>query len=258
MDLKLAGRVVLVTGGSKGIGLACARLFVDEGATVAIASRSQANLDRARTEIAPLRTFAADLTDAGAAAAMVAAVEREVGPIDVLVNSAGAARRTPPDELTPAHWRAAMDAKFFTYIHVVDPVIKAMAERGRGVVVNVIGAGGKVAAPTHVPGGAANAALMLATAGLANAYAGRGVRVVGVNPGLTATERVAQGLQAEARLAGIDEAEALRRAQARLPLGRIATAEEIARVVVFAASDAASYLTGANIALDGAVHPIVV
>ena len=103
---------------------------------------------------------------------MIDAVEREVGTIDILVNSAGAAKRTPPDDLDAAAWRAAMDAKFFSYIHVIDPLIKRMAARGSGVIVNVIGNGGKVASPIHVAGGAANAALMLATAGLANAYAG--------------------------------------------------------------------------------------
>ena len=87
-----------------------------------------------------------------------------------------------------------MDAKFFTYVNAFDPLAKRMAARGRGVIVNVIGMGGKVASSTHLPGGAANAALMLATAGLANAYAARGVRVVGVNPGLTATERLVEGM----------------------------------------------------------------
>ena len=85
----------------------------------------------------------------------------------MLVNSAGAARRTPAEELTPAAYKAAMDAKFFSYINVIDPVVKRMAARGTGVVVNVIGNGGKVPSTVHIAGGAANAALMLATAGLA-------------------------------------------------------------------------------------------
>jgi NAD(P)-dependent dehydrogenase (short-subunit alcohol dehydrogenase family) len=108
-----------------------------------------------------------------------------------------------------------MDAKFFSYIHVIDPLIKRMAARGSGVIVNVIGNGGKVASPIHVAGGAANAALMLATAGLANAYAGRGVRVVGINPGLTNTDRVAEGLRAEARLSGTSPDESLKRVASR-------------------------------------------
>src|SRR3954468_15152488 len=124
MDLGLRGKNVVVIGGSKGIGLACARLFVSEGARVGITSRSSANIDRACAELGSAFGLAADLTSADEAAAMVEAMESRVGPVDILVNSAGAARRTPPEELTPAAWKAAMDAKFFTFIHVIDPMVK--------------------------------------------------------------------------------------------------------------------------------------
>jgi len=258
MDLGLSGKTVLVTGGSKGIGLACARAFLAEGARVAITSRSQANLDRAAAELPGIFAIAADLVDDAAALRVVEAVGREVGPIDVLVNSAGAAKRTPAEELTPAAWRAALDAKFFSYINVIDPVVKRMAARGTGVVVNIIGNGGKVPSPVHIAGGAANAALMLATAGLATAYAAQGVRVVGLNPGLTETERVAEGLQAETRLHGISLDEARQRAISRIPLGRAARPEEIADAVLFLASAKASYITGVNITMDGAQSPVVV
>jgi len=258
MDLELDGRRVLVTGGSKGIGLACARAFLAEGARVAIASRSEANLAAARDELGPVITVAADLADAGAARAMVERVESELGAIDILVTSAGAARRTAPDDLNPDAWRAAMDAKYFTSINAIDPVVKLMAARGRGVIVNIIGNGGKVASPIHLPGGAANAALMLATVGLANAYAAKGVRILGINPGLTKTSRVVEGMQAEAARHGITEAEALKRSIDRIPLGRLAEADEVAAVAVFAASPRASYLTGAIITMDGASSPVVV
>jgi len=256
MDLGLQGKKILITGGSKGIGLACARLFVAEGAAVALVSRSEENLKKAGIKDA--YTVAADLTDAAAAAAMVERVEKEFGAIDVLVNSAGAAKRTDAEELTPAAWRAGMDAKYFTYINVIDPLIKRMAKRGRGAVINVIGSGGKVASPTHLAGGAANAALLLATAGLAYAYAARGVRVVGVSPGVTKTERVAQGLTAEAKRANISEEQAYKQMIARLPMGRPAEPEEIADIVVFAASERGRYLTGANISTDGAASHVVI
>ncbi|HET9351134.1 MAG TPA: SDR family NAD(P)-dependent oxidoreductase, partial [Burkholderiales bacterium] len=185
---------MLITGGSKGIGLACAKAFIAEGAKVALVSRSEENLRKAKESLTTVYTIPADLTDAAAAAAMVDKVEKEFGPIDVLVNSAGAAKRTDADDLTPAAWRAGMDAKYFSYINVIDPLIKRMGKRGKGAVINIIGGGGKVASPTHLAGGAANAALLLATAGLAFAYASKGVRVVGVSPGVTRTERVAEGL----------------------------------------------------------------
>jgi NAD(P)-dependent dehydrogenase (short-subunit alcohol dehydrogenase family) len=257
MDMNLGGEIALITGGSKGIGFACAEALAKEGVRVAIASRSQDNIDRALAKLPGAFGIAADMSDAEAAANAIDAVERQLGPIGILVNSAGAARRATPDELMPALWRAAMDAKFFSYINAIDPLIKRMAKRGRGVVVNIIGAGGKVASPTHLAGGAANAALMLATAGLGSAYASRGVRVVGLNPGLTETDRVAEGLESSARLAGIDTAEARRRAIAGIPIGRIATPGEIANAVLFLASDKASYITGVTIGMDGGQYPVV-
>jgi len=262
MDLGLKNRVVLITGGSKGIGLACAKAFLAEGAKVAIASRSKVNLVAAERQLKTgdeaILKVATDLLDPANARRMVGEVEQGLGPIDVLVNSAGAAKRTPPEELTPEAWRAAMDAKYFTYVHAIDAVIKGMASRKRGVIVNVIGSGGKVANPVHIPGGAANAALMLVTAGLASAYGSHGVRVNAVNPGATLTDRLKQGLEAEAKLAGVTPEEALKRATARVPLGRLAEPDEIAAAVAFLASDRASYITGAIVAMDGAATPIVV
>jgi NAD(P)-dependent dehydrogenase (short-subunit alcohol dehydrogenase family) len=258
MDLNLRGEVAFITGGSKGIGFACAAALAAEGAKVAISSRSQDNIDKALAKL-PGAAFgiAADMSDAAAAAAAIDAVESHFGPIDILVNSAGAARRATPDELTPAVWRAAMDAKYFSYINAIDPLVKRMAKRGRGVIVNIIGAGGKVASPTHLAGGAANAALMLVTAGLGSAYASRGVRVVGLNPGLTDTDRVAEGLESAGRLAGVDAAEARRRAIEIIPIGRMAAPEEIANAVAFLASGKASYITGVTIGMDGGQYPIV-
>lgn len=262
MDLGLKDTVVLVTGGSKGIGLACARGFAAEGARVAIASRDAGNLENARaalrSEGIDVLAVAADLGRTEDAARLVSQVETTLGPIGVLVNSAGAARRTPAAELTAAHWHAAMDAKYFTYLHAIDAVLPGMAQRGGGAIVNVIGMGGKLASPIHLPGGAANAALMLASAGLANAFAGKGVRVNAVNPGITSTERMREGLEAEARQTGKPVDELLQAKRRAMPLGRIATPEEIADVVVFLASKRAAYVSGAIVSLDGAATPAVV
>ena len=136
-------------------------------------------------------------------------------------------------------------------------MVKRMATRGSGVIVSVIGGGGRVASATHLAGGAANAALMLATAGLGAAYASKGVRVVGVSPGLTETGRVAEGLAAEARLANISVDEARRRSVQRIPIGRMASPREIADAVLFLASAKASYITGVTLSMEGGQNPVV-
>jgi NAD(P)-dependent dehydrogenase (short-subunit alcohol dehydrogenase family) len=141
---------------------------------------------------------------------------------------------------------------------MINPVIKQMAQRGKGSIVNVVGNGGKVASPTHLAGGAANAALMLATAGLANAFASQGIRVNAINPGLTRTDRLQEVMAADAILQGIEIDEVMKRAVAKIPIGRMAEPEEIARVVLFLASDAASYVTGINMSMDGSTTPLLV
>ncbi|MGO8693081.1 MAG: SDR family oxidoreductase [Rectinemataceae bacterium] len=261
MQLNLSGRSVIVAGGSRGIGLACARAFLEEGCRVVLIARDPTRLEAARTDLAAgadrLMTRAADLVDPAAAAAAVAAAEERFGPVDILVNSAGAAGRCSPEELSPDAYRRAMDAKYFTYINAMDAVVKGMAARARGVIVNIIGSGGKTASVTHIAGGAANAALMLVTAGLATAYAPKGLRIVGINPGRTETPRTVESLTLEGRRNGVDYREMARRAAARIPMGRFARPEEVAKMAAFLASDAAGYVTGCTIPMDGAAAPII-
>ena len=262
MDLKLKGKVVLITGGSKGIGLACARGFAAEGARVAIVGRNAATLAAAAAELAAeghtVLTHAADLADPAAAPAMVAAVEAALGPVDILVNSAGAAVRTAPQELTAAAFHAAMDAKYFTYVHAMQAVLEGMLARGRGVIVNIAGTGGKVPNPIHLPGSAANASLMNLSAGLATTWGSRGIRVNAINPGSTFTGRVQGALEAQSKMTGRPTADLLRDSEARIPLGRYARPEEVADVTLFLASARASYVTGVILTMDGGVHPMVV
>ena len=261
MDLQLSGKIALVTGASKGIGWACAEALAREGAKVVLVSRSPTHLEEAcarwpRGAAAP-QAIAADLTRAEDAERMASTAEASAGPIDILVNSAGAARRYAPADLDAAAWHDAMDAKFFSYIHAIDAVLKRMLGRGRGAIVNIIGMGGKVASPVHLPGGAANAALMLATVGLAAAFGPKGIRINAINPGATLTGRVQEGLKAESKMTGLSEAELLERNQARIPLGRLGTPEEVAQVALFLASDRASYVTGAIVPMDGGSGSVI-
>jgi NAD(P)-dependent dehydrogenase (short-subunit alcohol dehydrogenase family) len=262
MQLELGGRVVLVTGGSKGIGLACAGAFAAEGARVAIASRGRDHLLAAAEQLASaghrVEWFEADLAKPGTAEGLVTEVEGRLGPLDVLVTCACAARRHAPETLPVEAWRDGMDAKYFPTIHAIHAVLPGMARRRRGAVVAVVGQGGKIASPTHLTGGAANAALMLASVGLAGAYAPRGVRINVINPGLTLTERAERASVAEAERLGTSVEEGRRSLEARIPLGRFARPEEIAAVAVFLASDRASYVTGAVLSMDGGAGATVV
>ncbi len=265
MKLNLDNKHILITGGSKGIGLACALGFLEEGARVTLVSRSEGNLAAGKKTLLAawpdaggrIATIAADLTDPAAALKALDKAEADGGVVDVLVNSAGAAKRTPPDELTPQAWHDAMQAKYFSYIYMIDPVVQRMAKRGAGVIINVVGSGGKVASPTHLAGGAANAALMLVSAGLAATFGPKGVRVNAINPGLTLTERLKEGLKADAKVQNVSMDEALDTANQRQPLRRLAAPREIADAVVFLASERASYITGAILAMDGALTPMI-
>ncbi|CAH1660906.1 3-oxoacyl-ACP reductase [Hyphomicrobiales bacterium] len=266
MDLGLTGKVVLVTGGSKGLGLAAAEGFAREGARVAIASRDPANLARGKDLLAgkgySVDAITADFGDAAQASRAIDEVEARLGPIAVLVNSAGAARRTPAEELDAAAWRAGLEAKFFPYIHAQDAVLKRLRARAEtdgtappprqiGAIVNIVGTGGRFPADNHLPGGSANAALLLSTLGLAKYYARYGIRINAINPGITLTDRVEQSLRFEQERLGISREEALARGQAETPLRRYGEAHEIADVAVFLASERASYVVGALLAVDG-------
>ena len=264
MDLQMDNTHVVVTGGSGGIGLACARQFVHERCRVTLVARDATRLAQALAALlamdaaADVATRSVDLTDPAAATAMVARIEEERGAIDVLVNGAGAPRRTPFATLVAQDWQDAMQDKFFPTMNFLAPVLPRMAARGRGTIVNIVGIGGKQPSPYNLPGGAANAALMLATAGLAVAWGPRGIRINAVNPALTETGLLEDFFRTQATALGTTVEAVREQLVANLPLRRTASASEVADAVVFLASPRASYIAGAIVPVDGATAAMVV
>lgn len=253
MDLGLAGKRVLVTGGSKGIGFATAREFAREGARAVIVSRDEARLEAAAAAIrsetgAEVTAMAADLsTDAGREA-----VFANHGDVDVLVNNAGAIKAGGLTDLSMDEWRAGWELKVFGYIHLCKLFAPAMFGRSSGVIVNIIGMGGRAFRSNYICGAAGNAALIGFTSALGSQSPQHNVRVFGINPSVTLTDRMTDQLKTHARNRFGDEnrwAEMLD--NSRFPFGRPAGADEIAALATMLASERAHYLSGTVIDMDG-------
>lgn len=257
MDLGLGGKRVLITGGSRGIGFACARAFLGEGADVTIAARDAARLAAAKAELASraqgrIETIAIDMAAAGAAAKLAAAVP----DLDILVNNAGAIPGGDVLAIDEAKWRAAWDLKVFGYVNLAREAFARMREKKRGVIVNVIGLGGERHNFNYVAGAAGNASLMSFTHAMGAHSTDHGIRVVGVNPGLVATERMEFLMRTRAKNE-LGDAERWQELVGKLdlPFGRPASADDVANVVVFLASDRAGYISGDVVRVDGgALH----
>jgi 3-oxoacyl-[acyl-carrier protein] reductase len=250
MDMELAGRRVLVTGGSKGIGLACGAAFAREGCDVVLASRDAAALERAAEGIrarhnVPVVTHAADLSDATAREGL----HRAHPEIDILVNNAGAIPGGTLADISLARWQEAWALKVFGYIHLTQLYLPGLEAKGAGVVVNVIGMAGRAPRADYICGAAGNAALIAFTAALGGRSTDKGVRVVGIAPGATRTDRIVQLSKSRAKTKFGDESR-WEEMLSGLSLGRPAHAEEIADLAVFCASPRGGYLSGATLDVD--------
>jgi NAD(P)-dependent dehydrogenase (short-subunit alcohol dehydrogenase family) len=254
MDLGLRGRTALVTGASKGIGLACAISLAGEGCNLHLASRSAADLEVARDKVrararADIALHPCDLSDS----AQVTALAGHVGDLDVLVNNAGAIPGGDLARIDEATWRKAWDLKVFGYINLTRLVYAAMKARGSGVIINVIGRAGERPRADYIAGSAANAGLMAFTNALGGTAPDDGLRVVGVNPGMVLTERLEALYRTQAATKWGDPArgpELLAAATARLPFSRPGRPDEVGDVVAFLASDRASYVSGTIVTVD--------
>ncbi len=249
MDLNLRGKLALVTGASKGIGLACARQLAEEGCHLHLASRTKADLERARETIqarhnVSVTIHAIDLRDGDAARSLASACS----DIDILVNNAGAIPAGDLQAIDEARWRDAWDLKVFGYINLCRAAYPAMKVRGGGVIVNVLGAAGERPTWGYVAGSAGNASLMAFTRALGGSSLVDGVRVVGCNPGLIRTERMETMLRATAQVKLGDPARWQELIPTNPPVG---TPEQCADLVAFLASDRASHISGTIVTIDG-------
>lgn len=241
MDLGLSGACALVTGGSRGIGLAVARALVAEGARVALLGRDPDALADAARSVGPgTLTVRADTTDDTAVRAAVNTVARELGGLDVVVNAAAPRARpgaaTGLGDLDDADFLAQVDTKALGYVRVVRAAAPYLERDGGGRVVNVSGMNAR--ATGSITGSVRNIAVVAITKNLADELGPRGISVSCVHPGLTVTERVA------------GDAAFLEKA-AQNSLGRPVTADDVAGVVVFLASSRAAAANGAVVPLDG-------
>ncbi|HKU41523.1 MAG TPA: SDR family oxidoreductase [Polyangiales bacterium] len=250
MDLRLGGKKVLITGGSMGIGLACAHGFAAEGCELVLAARNPERLGTAERELSAQHgvRVAVEAIDLAASANAERLAERHP-EIDILVNNAGAIPGGNLEAVDETTWRDAWDLKVFGFINLSRSYYKRMRPKGAGVIINVIGLAGDRPSYDYIAGTAANAALMAFTKALGSKSVDHGIRVMAVNPPFTETERLTKPLRARAQ-AKFGDPERWRELLGKLPFGRPAKAEEIADVVVFLASERASYMSGSVVNVD--------
>ena len=253
MDLGLQGKRAIVTGGSRGIGRCCALALAEEGARVCIAARDPDILDRTVAEIRELdgdgHGVSVDLrTREGCQAAVNETVEK-FGGVDILVNCAGSAQGG--DILDTDLIDDAVGLKSYGYLRMSQLVIPHMRQNGWGRIVHIAGGAGTSPERGNIPVSLANVAILNMTRSLSDAVSGDGILVNAICPGLTNTQRARDLQQAKAEKEGRDVEEILQEIGSRLPSGRLAEPEEVARVVAFVASEACSYLFAGCIYMDG-------
>jgi 3-oxoacyl-[acyl-carrier protein] reductase len=248
MDLGLEGKACVVTGASRGIGAATAKLLEQEGAQVLGVSRSGDD-------------FQADVTDPGAGEQIVAECERRFGGIDVLVNNAGTSSVVALEELTDEEWQEQWELNVMASVRLMRAAAPRMAEQGGGRIVNVASSSGKRPSSSNAAYSAAKAAQLSVSRAYADAWAGSGVLVNAVAPGPTETGLwTGRGQMADQAAAaqGRDRDEVLESQAGKVPIGRFGTPEEIANVIVVLCSALASNVAGAAWSVDGGSVAVII
>jgi 3-oxoacyl-[acyl-carrier protein] reductase len=251
MDLRINGRTALVTGASKGIGLASAESLAGEGVNVILVSRTKADLEKGAEGIRKRHNVrveieALDISDSKS----VDILAKKYPGIDILVNNAGAIPGGHLIEIDEAKWRHAWDLKVFGYINMTRAFFDLMKKRGNGVIVNILGAAGEKMDFDYVAGSAGNASLMAFTRAMGGRSVDAGVRIVGINPGAIMTDRIVTMMRKRAN-DRLGDAERWQELLKPLPFSRAGKPEEIGDMVAFLASDRSGYTSGTVITIDG-------
>lgn len=244
----LSGRTALITGSSKGIGLALAQALASAGARIVLNGRNAAPLEAARAALAgtgaSVHAAAFDVTDAAAVQSGVARIEAEVGPIDILVNNAGMQHRSPFAEFPVEAWGTLMRTNLDSVFLVGRAVAQHMIPRGRGRIINVCSVQSELGRPGIAPYAASKGAVKMLTKGMAIDLGRHGIQVNGLGPGYFKTE-LTQALVADAAFTAW--------LSGRTPAGRWGEVHELGGAAIFLASDAASFVTGHVLYVDGGV-----
>lgn len=250
MTNTLTGKVALVTGATAGIGYAIALQLAAEGAEVIVHGRNPERGAKTVQDIenagGKARFVAADIADA----ADVRRLADEAGDVDILVNNAGAIPQGTITSLNDETWRRSWDLKVFGFIDITREIYAGMCKKRDGVIVNVIGGAGERPVASYIAGSMGNAALMAMSRALGAESPEYNVRVVGLNPGGTATDRAVVRLR-ERAAKELGDAERWQELTKKSPFGRLGTVDEVAAMVVFLCSARASYITGTIVTVDG-------
>jgi 3-oxoacyl-[acyl-carrier protein] reductase len=260
MQIRIDGRVALITGGSKGIGLAVARSLAEAGASVALLARGQEGLDAAAQVLhgeghQNVRTFRCDVTSAEEIKAAYAAVHSTFGRVDILINNAGTSRTGALDSISDETWQEDLDLKLFAAIRLTRLVWPGMKQRRWGRIINVLNTFAKVPRAGSAPTSVSRAAGLALTKVMAAEGAEDNILVNALLVGLIVSD---QWVKKHADTgADTSFADFTRNLAKDVPLGRMGTAEEFANLACFLASERASYITGTAINVDGGRSPVV-